>query len=147
MYKDKYAVPGCQEIEADYQKLTDDQIRAKTAEFKNRYAEGETLEELLPEAFATVMNTSRRLLGQTHTVCDHEQVWDMVHFDVQLIGGMALNDNKIAEMATGEGETTDLRGQPARGMGGNGSPKRLPKIALVCVLYIAFITSINCFPK
>jgi len=92
-------------IEADYQKLTDDQIRAKTAEFKNRFTEGETLEELLPEAFATVMNTSRRHLGQTITVSDHEQVWDMVHFDVQLIGGMALNDNKIAEMATGEGKT------------------------------------------
>ena len=92
-------------IEAEYQKLSDEQIRAKTTEFKNRFAEGETLEDLLPEAFATVMNAARRLFGQTITVCDHEQVWDMVHFDVQLIGGIALNDNKIAEMATGEGKT------------------------------------------
>ena len=92
-------------IEANYQNFTDEQISAKTTEFKNRYAEGEKLEQLLPEAFATVMNTSRRYLGQTITVCDHEQIWDMVHFDVQLIGGIALNDNKIAEMATGEGKT------------------------------------------
>ncbi len=92
-------------IEEEYQKLSDDQIRGKTAEFKKRYTDGETLEELLPETYATVMNTARRFVGQTITVCDHEQVWDMVHFDVQLIGGMALNDNKIAEMATGEGKT------------------------------------------
>ena len=60
---------------------------------------------MLPEAFAAVKNAARRLVGQTVTVCDHEIIWDMVHFDVQLIGGIALNDRHIAEMATGEGKT------------------------------------------
>lgn len=72
--------------------MNDDALRAKTDAFKSRYAAGETLASLLPEAFATVREGSRRVLN-------------MRHFDVQLIGGMVLNDGKIAEMRTGEGKT------------------------------------------
>jgi preprotein translocase subunit SecA len=93
------------EIECSYQALSDDQLREKTAEFRGRFKAGETLDQLLPEAFAAVKNTARRLLGRKITVCDHELTWDMVHYDVQLIGGIALHEGKIAEMATGEGKT------------------------------------------
>ncbi len=63
------------------------------------------LTKILPEAFAVVKNAARRLVGSTLTVCDHQLTWEMVHFDVQLIGGMTLHNGKIAEMATGEGKT------------------------------------------
>src|SRR5690606_37252893 len=92
-------------IEAQYQSLTDDQLRAKTDEFRTRFANGETLDELLPEAFAAVKNAARRLCGSTINVCDQELDWNMVHYDVQLIGGMALHHRFISEMATGEGKT------------------------------------------
>ncbi|MFM7399123.1 MAG: preprotein translocase subunit SecA [Verrucomicrobiota bacterium] len=92
-------------IEEEYQRLSDDALRAKTAEFRARHAKGESLDALLPEAFAAVKNVARRLCGSRKVVCEHEQVWEMVHFDVQLIGGMALHQGKIAEMATGEGKT------------------------------------------
>ena len=92
-------------IEREYQSLGDDELRAKTDEFKARYKNGETLEQLLPEAFAAVKNAARRLCGKKITVCGHELTWEMVHYDVQLIGGMALHANMIAEMATGEGKT------------------------------------------
>ena len=91
--------------ELEYQRLSDDAIKSKTAEFKARLAKGESLDALLPEAFAVVKNAARRLCGSTSIVCDHEQAWQMVHFDVQLIGGIALHQKKIAEMATGEGKT------------------------------------------
>ncbi len=93
------------EFEADYQKLSDAQLRAKTDEFRARLKQGETLDQVLPEAFAAVKNAARRLCGRTITVCDHELTWDMVHFDVQLIGGITLHEGRIAEMATGEGKT------------------------------------------
>ena len=92
-------------LETEYQKLSDEQLRAKTDEFKNRHAKGESLDALLPEAFAVVKNAARRLCGTKAIVCEHELAWEMVHFDVQLIGGIALHQNKIAEMATGEGKT------------------------------------------
>ncbi len=92
-------------LEEQYQKLTDEQLRAKTDEFKQRYANGESLDSLLPEAFATVKNAARRLCGKKVEVCGHEIEWQMVHYDVQLIGGIALHKNMIAEMATGEGKT------------------------------------------
>ena len=63
------------------------------------------LTKILPEAFAVVKNAARRLVGTKLIVCDHELIWEMVHFDVQLIGGMTLHNGKIAEMATGEGKT------------------------------------------
>jgi preprotein translocase subunit SecA len=79
-------------LEPAMQALSDEALRAKTDEFKQRYTNGESLEKLLPEAFAVVREGSRRALG-------------MRHFDVQLIGGMVLNSGKIAEMRTGEGKT------------------------------------------
>src|SRR5688572_16030584 len=79
-------------LEGQFEALSDAALKAKTDEFKQRYAKGETLDQLLPEAFATVREASKRVLK-------------MRHFDVQLIGGMALNDGKIAEMRTGEGKT------------------------------------------
>ncbi len=92
-------------LEEEYQKLTDDQLKAKTQEFKDRLANGETLDDILCEAFATVKNACRRLCGTTAVVCDHELTWDMIPFNVQIIGGIALHKKKIAEMATGEGKT------------------------------------------
>ena len=79
-------------LESTMTALTDEALRAKTTEFRQRYRDGETLEQLLPEAFAAVRETGKRVLG-------------MRHFDVQLIGGMVLHDGKIAEMRTGEGKT------------------------------------------
>ncbi|RCK75180.1 MAG: Protein export cytoplasm protein SecA ATPase RNA helicase [Ignavibacteriae bacterium] len=132
----------------EYQKLTDDELRSKTQEFKQRIKEAtkgieekineikeqlkgelnleqseelyneleeyekeldETIEEvlnqILPEAFAVVKDTCRRLVGQSWEVTGHKIVWDMIPFDVQLIGGVVLHEGKIAEMATGEGKT------------------------------------------
>lgn len=79
-------------LEPEYQKLDDEQLRGKTAEFKTRVENGETLDSLLPEAFAAVREAAVRVHG-------------MRHYDVQLIGGMALHQGKIAEMRTGEGKT------------------------------------------
>jgi preprotein translocase subunit SecA len=93
------------ELDESYKPLSDAQLRAKTDEFRERVKAGETLDQILPEAFATVKNAARRLVGTTALVCEHELKWDMVHFDVQLIGGIALHQGRIAEMATGEGKT------------------------------------------
>ncbi|HEY9248741.1 MAG TPA: preprotein translocase subunit SecA [Rariglobus sp.] len=93
------------ELEQSYQKLTDEQLRAKTDEFRARLKAGETLDQILPEAFATVKNAARRLVGTRALVCGHELEWNMIHFDVQLIGGYAIHCGKISEMATGEGKT------------------------------------------
>ena len=79
-------------IEEDLKKLSDDELRAKTDEFKNRLKSGETLDDILPEAFATVAEASSRVLG-------------MRHFRVQLIGGIIIHQGRIAEMKTGEGKT------------------------------------------
>jgi len=79
-------------LEPDFARLSDEQLRGKTDEFKERLSRGETLDDLLPEAFAAVREASKRTLG-------------MRHFDVQLIGGMVLHEGKIAEMKTGEGKT------------------------------------------
>ena len=79
-------------IEPDFEAMTDEELRAQTADFKERLANGETLDQLLPEAFATVREASRRVLGKRH-------------FDVQLMGGVALHLGNIAEMKTGEGKT------------------------------------------
>jgi preprotein translocase subunit SecA len=135
-------VPRINELEQQYQALTEDQLRAKTDEFKARIEAGRKergyhelvekareldsslrgdearieqrkafeleqalLEEILPEAFAVVKNACRRLLGREITVRSHPLKWEMVPFDVQLIGGIALHRGKIAEMATGEGKT------------------------------------------
>ena len=92
-------------LEVELQSLSDEQLKGKTAEFRDRLGKGESLDSLLPEAFAVVKNACRRLCGTTVSVCGHDQVWDMVPFDTQLIGGIVLHQGKIAEMATGEGKT------------------------------------------
>jgi preprotein translocase subunit SecA len=88
-----------------YQKLSDSELQQKTPEFKERLANGETLDDILPEAFAAVKDTCRRLMGQKWLVTGREIEWDMIPFDVQLIGAVVLHQGKIAEMATGEGKT------------------------------------------
>jgi len=89
----------------EYKGLTDAQLEAKTEQFRDRLKEGQTLDDLLPEAFAAVKETCRRLLGKSWQVCGLPITWDMVPFDVQLIGAVVLHQGKIAEMATGEGKT------------------------------------------
>ena len=100
------------EIEAGLQKLTDDELRAKTAAWKDELSKiqddkelADRLNEILPEAFAVVKNACRRLCGQEIIVREHPLKWEMIPFDVQLIGGIGLHNGKIAEMATGEGKT------------------------------------------
>ncbi len=92
-------------FEVEYQSLSEDQLKAKTTEFQKRLAGGESLDDLMCEAFATVKNACRRLCGTCAFVSGHDLAWDMVPFDVQLIGAMTLHHGKIAEMATGEGKT------------------------------------------
>ncbi len=91
--------------EEEYQKLSDDDLRAKTAEFRERLSNGETTDELLPEAFAAVKNTCRRMVGTMLDVTGQSIEWEMIPYDVQLIGGIALHQATIAEMQTGEGKT------------------------------------------
>jgi preprotein translocase subunit SecA len=96
-------------LESDFKALSDAQLRAKTGEFRTRLAAGESLDDLLPEAFAAVREAGRRVLG-------------LRHFDVQLIGGMVLHQGKISEMRTGEGKTlvatlpAYLNALPAKGV-------------------------------
>ncbi|MDR2778800.1 MAG: preprotein translocase subunit SecA [Puniceicoccales bacterium] len=92
-------------IEETYKSLSDGAIVAKSEELKQRVGKGESLDDVLPEAFALVKNTARRLCGKEIEVCGHKLIWDMVHYDVQLLGGIALHQGKICEMATGEGKT------------------------------------------
>ncbi|CAN5449090.1 preprotein translocase subunit SecA [soil metagenome] len=102
------------ELDEQFKSLSDDDLRAKTARWRAELAAIEDLtqqwgklDEILPEAFAVVKNAARRLTAEKHefTVCDQPMTWNMVHFDVQLIGGMVLHRGRIAEMATGEGKT------------------------------------------
>ena len=79
-------------LEPEYAALSDEALKAKTGEFKARLEKGETLDDLLPEAFAVVREASKRVLG-------------MRHFDVQMVGGMVLHTGGISEMRTGEGKT------------------------------------------
>jgi preprotein translocase subunit SecA len=85
--------------------LSDSAIQHKTIEFKERLAQGASLDSLLPEAFATVKEACRRLVGTEVPVKDSTEIWAMVPYDVQLIGGMILHEGNIAEMRTGEGKT------------------------------------------
>ena len=79
-------------LEPEFEKLNDEDLRGKTDEFKQRVAAGESLDKLLPEAFAVVREAAKRVLG-------------MRHYDVQMVGGIVLHQGKIAEMRTGEGKT------------------------------------------
>src|SRR5437667_12055336 len=102
------------EMDEQFKSLSDDELRGKTAAWKEELSkipdlqdQWKKLDEILPEAFAVVKNAARRLKERQHsfTVCDQPMVWDMVHFDVQVLGGVVLHRGKIAEMATGEGKT------------------------------------------
>lgn len=92
-------------IEQTYHALTDEQLKHKTVEFKRRFQSGESLDSLLPEAYAVVKNACRRLCGQQVHVFGYDQKWDMVPFDVQILGAIAMHHGAIAEMQTGEGKT------------------------------------------
>ncbi|MCP4180374.1 MAG: preprotein translocase subunit SecA [bacterium] len=92
-------------FEEGLQELSDDQLKSKTDEFKNRIENGETVDDIMCEAFAVVKNACKRMCGEQITVCGHDVIWDMVPFDVQLMGAVVLNEGNIAEMATGEGKT------------------------------------------
>src|SRR5437773_2367639 len=102
------------EFDEQFKSLSDEELRAKTAAWEAEVSaipgleeQWKKLDEILPEAFALVKNAARRLKERQHsfTVCDQPMVWDMVHFDVQLLGGIVLHWGRIAEMATGEGKT------------------------------------------
>ncbi len=110
------------EIEEKLQSLSDEELKAKTPEFMKRIEGGESVDSILPEAFAVAKNASRRLCGNTLSFCDQKDLWNMVHYDVQLIGGMALHEDTIAEMATGEGKT----------------------LVATCPLYLNALTGKNC---
>ncbi|HVY72520.1 MAG TPA: preprotein translocase subunit SecA [Candidatus Paceibacterota bacterium] len=103
------AIAAINALEPEFQALSDDSLRGKTAEFRNRLQEGETLDALLPEAFAAVRESARRTLG-------------LRHFDVQLVGGIIMHKRGIAEMRTGEGKTlvatlpTYLNALPGKGV-------------------------------
>ncbi len=102
------------EFDEQFKALSDDELRAKTAQWSAELVampdleqQWARLDEILPEAFAVVKNGARRLTERQHTftVCDQPMTWNMVHFDVQLVGGVVLHRGRIAEMATGEGKT------------------------------------------
>ena len=102
------------EFDEQFKALSDDELRAKTVAWRQELAaipeitdQWKKLDEILPEAFAVVKNAARRLTERQHTfeICEQPTTWNMVHFDVQLIGGIVLHRARIAEMATGEGKT------------------------------------------
>jgi len=88
-----------------YNLLSDEELRNKTVEFKNRLTKGETLDDLLPESYAVVKNACRRLSGTDIHVSGYDQKWDMIPYDVQIVGAIAMHYGAIAEMMTGEGKT------------------------------------------
>ncbi len=92
-------------IEESYRYLSDDELRGKTAEFRARLQNGETLDGILPEAYAVVKNACRRLCGSDIHVSGYDQKWDMIPFDNQILGAVAMHYGAIAEMQTGEGKT------------------------------------------
>ncbi|MCX6987407.1 MAG: preprotein translocase subunit SecA [Chlamydiae bacterium] len=103
----KYAkiVKEINKIDEEYISLSDQELKNKTYEFKQRIANGEPLDSLLPEAYATVKNACRRLCGTEVDVSGYSQKWDMVPYDVQIIGAIAMHYGAISEMQTGEGKT------------------------------------------
>ncbi len=97
--------PIVDQINSFYEKFKDVDLIKTTEDFKKRISDGESLDDLLPEAFALVKEACRRLVGKKWFVVDIETEWNMIPFDVQLIGGIVLHEGKIAEMKTGEGKT------------------------------------------
>ena len=100
-----------EDLRKDFREVNEDSERNRidnqidTAKKELKQLTKDTLDDLLPEVFAIVKDTCRRMVGQEFLIKGHPTAWNMVPFDVQLIGGMALHDGKIAEMATGEGKT------------------------------------------
>jgi preprotein translocase subunit SecA len=92
-------------FDQEWMDLSDEEIKGKTAEFRNRLAEGESVDDLLPEAYAAVKQACRRLSGTEVHVSGYSQRWDMVPYDVQVLGAIAMHYGAIAEMQTGEGKT------------------------------------------
>ena len=105
-------VPRINALEAELQPLSNAALQAKTLEFKQRLAQGQTLDDILCEAFAVVKNACRRLCGTTLQVCDRPLAWEMVPFDMQLIGGIVLHRGKMlangtaAEIVSAQGVAT-----------------------------------------
>ncbi len=100
-------VDSIKELREPLKELSDDELRAKRQEFRTRYDGGESLDDMLPEAYAVVWEGCRRLVERkaSWVVWGTDQVWDMIPYDVQLMGAIVLHQGKIAEMATGEGKT------------------------------------------
>ena len=103
--KKKSILEAINQKEIEYQSLSEEALKGKTQEFSRRLEEGETLDDILIEAFATVKNACRRLCGQSFPFGKEEKTWDMIPYDVQLLGGIMIHEGKIAEMKTGEGKT------------------------------------------
>ncbi|UFX82997.1 preprotein translocase subunit SecA [Candidatus Absconditicoccus praedator] len=101
----KVIVDQINEFDKEFENLSDEDIQQKTDQFKERFERGESLDSMLPEAFATVKQACKRLHGNKFEVKGEEIVWDMVPFDVQLMGGIVLHYGRISEMKTGEGKT------------------------------------------
>ena len=96
----KKLMPMVDEIksyEAELEKLSEDELKAKTPEFRKRLEDGETVDDLLPEAFATLKEACKRLMGTKYEVVGISQSWDMIPYDVQLVGGIVLQQGKIAQ--------------------------------------------------
>ncbi len=93
------------QYDLSYQNLSDQLLKSKTQEFQSRYAAGESLDSLLPEAYGVVKSVCRRLCGTQIAVSGYTQEWDMIPYDVQIIGAIAMHMGFIAEMQTGEGKT------------------------------------------
>ncbi len=100
-------VAQIKEVEEKYRTeiTTHEQVLTKTEEFRNRIKKGETVDKLLPEAFALVVTACRHLMGKKFDLLGNEHEWHMVPYDVQLVGGVVLHQGNIAEMKTGEGKT------------------------------------------
>lgn len=88
-----------------FKSLSDSEIRAKTQEFQERIEKGASLDDILPEAFAVIKNVCRRMVGNDIHISGYNQKWDMVPYDVQIIGALAIHYGSVAEMQTGEGKT------------------------------------------
>ena len=105
LHKYRKIVNDVNRWESKFVSLSDDELRGKTQEFRQRLQKGESLDDLLPEAYAVVKNVCRRLCGTEVHVSGYNQKWDMIPYDVQIIGAIAMHYGAIAEMQTGEGKT------------------------------------------
>ena len=98
-------VTDINEWEKKFQALSEEELKQKTFEFKERFQKGESLDALLPEAYAAIKNACRRICGTDIHVSGYDQKWDMIPYDVQMLGAIAMHYGSIAEMQTGEGKT------------------------------------------